>query len=154
LDGNHDVELWVAPTGKIMANPLPPHLATGTLGEILVQLRLLQFGVQAAQPIKDTGNDLIAFLGHTVRTIQVKTSTNRVSRDHRLPPHYDILAFVLLRSAHGVVALDSSRIFLVPHASVRGTRRSLASLAQYELLHDGVDHSMRLLEQLFSPDER
>lgn len=134
-----------------MANPLPPPLATGTLGEILVQLRLLQFGVQAAPPIKDTGNDLVAFYGRTVCTIQVKTSANLISKDRRLPQHYDILAFVLLRSVDGVVELDSSRIFLVPHAAVQGTRRSLASLAEYELIHDNVDRSMALLERLFPP---
>ena len=137
-----------------MANPLSPPLATGTLGEILVQLRLLQFGVQAAPPIKDTGNDLVAFRERTVRTLQVKTSANRVSQDRRLPQHYDILAFVLLRSSEGVVALDSSRIFLVPRISVQGTRRNLASLAQYELLHDNVDHSIRLLERLFAAGGR
>ena len=134
-----------------MANPLPPPLATGTLGEILVQLRLLQFGVQAAPPIKDTGNDLVAFLGRTVRTLQVKTSANRVSRDRRLPQHYDVLALVLLDSADGVVALDASRVFLIPRESVLGTLRNVTSLAQYELLHDNVDHSMALLARLFSP---
>lgn len=137
-----------------MANPLPPPLATGTLGEILVQLRLLQFGVQAAPPIKDTGNDLVAFRGRTVRTLQVKTSANRISQDRRLPEHYDILAFVFLRNADGMVALDSSHIFLVPRSSVQGTHRNLASLAQYELLHDNVDHSMCLLDRLFTPDGR
>jgi hypothetical protein len=137
-----------------MANLLPPPLVTGTLGETLVQLRLLQFGVQAAPPIKDSGNDLVAFRGRTVRTLQVKTSANRISTDRRLPKHYDILALVFLRSANGVVALDSSRIFLVPGASVQGTRRNLASLTQYELLHDNVDQSMRLLEQLFRPRGR
>ena len=132
-----------------MANPLPPPLATGTLGELLVQLRLLQFGVQAAPPIKDTGNDLVAFLERTVRTIQVKTSANRVSRDRRLPQHYDILAFVVLHSADGVISLDASRIFLLPRHAVQATRRSISSLLPYELLHNNVDHSMQLLGQLF-----
>ena len=137
-----------------MANPLPPPLAAGTLGEIFVQLRLLQFGVQAAPPIKDTGSDLVAFRGRTVRTLQVKTSANRISQDRRLPKHYDMLALVLLRSADGIVALDSSRIFLVPRNSVQGTRRNVASLAHNELLYDNVDHSMRLLDRLFTPGGR
>ena len=137
-----------------MANPLPPPLATGTLGEILVQLRLLQFGVQAAPPIKDTGNDLVAFYGRTVRTLQVKTSTNRISQDRRLPQHYDILAFVLLQNIGGVVELDSSRIFLVPHDAVLVTRRNLASLEPFELCHDNIDRSMTLLEDLFPPGGR
>lgn len=137
-----------------MANPLPPPLASGTLGEIFVQLRLLQFGVQAAPPIKDTGNDLVAFHGRTVRTIQVKTSTNRISKDRRLPRHYDILALVLLHSADGAIALDSSRIFLVPYADERNTSRSFDALSRYELLYKNVASSIELLDRLFDFDRR
>jgi hypothetical protein len=43
-----------------MANPISSEMRIGTLGELLVQLRLLQFDVQAAPPLKDSGNDLIA----------------------------------------------------------------------------------------------
>jgi len=136
-----------------MANPLPPPLATGTLGEILVQLRLLQFGVQAAPPIKDTGNDLVAFHGRRVRTLQVKTSANRISKDSRLPQHYDILALVLLRTAEGIVELDSSRVFLVPHGELHGLRRTVASLERYELPHDNVHQSTALLAHLFAQGE-
>ena len=132
-----------------MPNDLPPALATGTLGEILVQLRLLQFGVQAAPPMKDTGTDLVAFRGRTVRTIQVKTAINRVSRDRRVPPHYDVLALVLLRSDNGIVELDASRIFLISKNFAQETRRGLHSLATYELCHNNVDRSMSLLSSLF-----
>ena len=59
-----------------MANPISQNLVTGTVGELLVQLRLLQYGVQAAPPLKDSGNDLIALKGYEIRTIQVKTSAN------------------------------------------------------------------------------
>ncbi len=137
-----------------MANQLPLPLATGTIGELLVQLRLLQFGVQAAPPIKDTGNDLVAFHHQTVRTLQVKTSATRVPKDRRLPQHYDILALVVLRSHEGVVALDASRVFLVPRAAVPATQRSLLALAQYELRYNDLEHSMQLLENLFWPQYR
>lgn len=60
-----------------MANPLPMTTHIGTLGEPLVQLRLLEFGVQAASPIRDSGNDLIAIKGRIVKFIQVKTKINR-----------------------------------------------------------------------------
>jgi hypothetical protein len=136
-----------------MANPLPLPLATGTIGEVLVQLRLLQFGVQAAPPIKDTGNDLVAFHGRSIRTLQVKTSANRISKDSRLPQHYDILALVLLRIAEGIVELDTSRIFLVPHSELRGMRRTVASLERYELIHNKVHQSAALLEHLFALNE-
>lgn len=56
-----------------MGNPLHKNAHKGTLGELLVQLRLLEYGVQAAPPIKDTGDDLIAIKGETVKFIQVKT---------------------------------------------------------------------------------
>lgn len=131
-----------------MANPLPPLLATGTLGEILVQLRLLQFGIQAAPPIKDSGNDLVAFRERTVRTVQVKTSANRVPRSRNLPRNYDILALVALSYNSQILELDSSRIFLLPRNEI-GTRRNASLLARHELRHHDIDHSMHLLERLF-----
>jgi hypothetical protein len=59
-----------------MANPISNEIKTGTVGELLVQMRLLQHDVQAAPPLKDSGNDLIALRGFVVRTIQVKTTTD------------------------------------------------------------------------------
>lgn len=50
-----------------MANPLPKTTYIGTVGELLVQLRLLEFGVQSAPPIRDSGNDLIAIKGRVVK---------------------------------------------------------------------------------------
>jgi len=38
-------------------------------------LRLFQHGVQAAPPLKDSGNDLIAVRERVFRAIQVKTTT-------------------------------------------------------------------------------
>ena len=55
-------------------NPLFPQLVTGVTGELLVQLRLFQYGVQAAPPLTDSGNDLIAIKGHIFKAIQVKTT--------------------------------------------------------------------------------
>ncbi len=40
-------------------NPISEEIKIGTIGEILVQLRLLQYEVQAAPALKDSGNDLI-----------------------------------------------------------------------------------------------
>jgi len=36
-------------------NPLDPNLETGTIGELLVQIRLLQYDVQTVATHKDTG---------------------------------------------------------------------------------------------------
>ena len=63
-------------------------MAKGTIGELLVQTRLLQYGVQAAPPLKDSGNDLIALKGDAIKTIQVKTCTNRFDTPLDLPEKY------------------------------------------------------------------
>ena len=52
-----------------MANPISARIKIGTIGELLVQLRLLLYQVQAAHPIKDSGNDLIAVKGEVSRAI-------------------------------------------------------------------------------------
>ena len=74
-----------------MANPISYELKVGTIGELLVQLRLLQYGVQAAAPLKDSGNDLIALKGFAIRCIQVKTSTDSVPA---WPPNEKKIPFV------------------------------------------------------------
>lgn len=52
-----------------VANPISKRIAKGTIGELLVQTRLLQYGAQATAPIKDSGNDLIALKDYAVKTI-------------------------------------------------------------------------------------
>ncbi len=59
-------------------NPLSKTCITGTIGELLVQLRLFQYGVQAAPPLKDSGNDLIAVRRETFRAVQVKTTGTKM----------------------------------------------------------------------------
>ena len=79
-------------------NPITEKFEKGCFGELLVQLRLLQYGVQAAPPLKDTGNDLIAIKSDLFRAIQVKARTlknNRISID-RIDRKYHILAIVVL----------------------------------------------------------
>lgn len=56
-------------------NQITVQVKIGTIGELLVTLRLLQYGVQAAPPLKDSGNDLIAVRGMRFSAIQVKTIT-------------------------------------------------------------------------------
>jgi hypothetical protein len=51
----------------------------GTLGELITQTFLLAHGVQAAPPIKDSGNDLIAVRGGSFRAVQVRTSARGLS---------------------------------------------------------------------------
>ncbi len=79
-----------------MANPISKAIKTGTVGELLVQLRLLQYDIQAAPPLKDSGNDLVALRGFAVRTIQVKTTTEAVPAWPPNARRYHLLAVVRL----------------------------------------------------------
>ena len=89
-----------------MANPISAHITLGTVGELLVQLRLLQFGVQAAPPLKDSGNDLIAVRGSAIRTIQVKTTKAPRPRFPSKKRRYDLLALVQLHGYDQTLSLD------------------------------------------------
>jgi hypothetical protein len=115
-----------------MSNPISAALRIGTLGELLVQIRLLQFDVQAAAPLKDSGNDLIAVRGTRFHTIQVKTTGG-----YDVPPWpkpqriYSLLAVVRLAGEGTAVFLDSSDIFLVPQPNVAKLPRSWDALDQY-----------------------
>lgn len=94
-----------------MGNPLPKTVLIGTLGELLVQLRLLEFGVQAAAPIKDSGNDLIAIKREVVKFIQIKTKLNGRTFSSNLPEIYHLLFLVELElSKNNGISLDRSNI--------------------------------------------
>jgi hypothetical protein len=101
-------------------NPLPDDLAKGTLGEIFVQLRLLQFGVQASPPIKDSGNDLIAIKEDVFKAIQVKTTVReKFEFDiNDLPSRYHLLALVRLVGEDNEVDWTKSKIYLLPKDKV------------------------------------
>src|SRR5690348_6287411 len=106
-----------------MANPISPELKIGTVGELLVQIRLLQYGVQAAPPLRDSGNDLIAFKGDRVRTIQVKTSTGVIPPWPPARKIYELLAIVHLRGEGEELSLDTSDIFLISKPTLGGLAR-------------------------------
>jgi hypothetical protein len=104
-------------------NKITNRLKLGTLGELLVQLRLLEFDVQAAPPLKDSGNDLIAIRGTAMRAIQVK-ATKIEEEGYRfrvddLPPLYHVLAIVKFEGDETRLHLDRSRIFLLANEDVR-----------------------------------
>lgn len=124
-------------------NPISDQIKTGTIGELLVQLRLLQYGVQAAPPIKDSGNDLIAIRGEVFRAIQVKTTTTQTYSKANLPDHYHLLAVVHLVGEGEYIYLDGSRVFLIPASDVDGLSTSVDNI-------DGYQISPLLVEALFS----
>lgn len=87
---------------------------TGTVGELLVQLRLLQYGVQAAPPLKDSGNDLIAIRGDIFKAIQVKTTASSpklIKQD--INRQFHVLAIVALKGEGNDLNLNDSQIFLI-----------------------------------------
>ena len=84
----------------------------GTLGELITQTFLLAHGVQAAPPIKDSGNDLIAVRGGSFRAVQVRTSARGVI--YRPDPAclYHILAAVHLPYDGDFPLVSKARVFL------------------------------------------
>ena len=116
-----------------MANPLQRKLVTGTFGELLVQLRLLQYGVQAAPPLKDSGNDLVALKGLVVRTIQIKTTTKDLPKWPEDRTLYHLLAVVRLEGVGQEVFLDESKIFLIPRPELAGLKRHWDALGKFTL---------------------
>jgi hypothetical protein len=120
-------------------NPITDRIKTGTVGELLVQLRLLEHDVQAAPPIKDSGNDLIAIRGQVFRAIQVKTVTGGRYRKNNLPDFYHILAVVSLQGGEESLFLDESPIFLIPNYRVEDAPTAIEALGEFEISQDLVN---------------
>ena len=93
-------------------NPLFDTTLKGTLGELITQTFLLAHGVQAAPPIKDSGNDLIAVRKHAFRAVQVRTSGDGSIDKSRLDKLYHILAVVHLPFDGTIPLVDKARVFL------------------------------------------
>lgn len=122
-----------------MANPISQNVAIGTIGELLVQLRLLQYGVQAAPPLKDSGNDLVALKGYEVRTIQVKCSAVGFPQIRNLPERYHLLALVALEGHEETLLLDQTKVYLVPRENVAALASNTLALAPYILCREQVE---------------
>ena len=123
-----------------MANPITPNMKIGKLGELLVQLRLLQFGVQAAPPLIDSGNDLVALKGYVVRTIQVKTTRGEVRIPSALPSMYHLVALVGLEVRDSAILLDDSKVYLLErHQLANPTSGLRSSLPEFGLTERRVN---------------
>jgi len=117
-----------------MGNELHPNTLKGTIGELLVQMRLLEYGVQAAPPIKDSGNDLIAIRGEVVKFIQVKTE-KRLRK--KLPKIYHLIAQVDLRKdSDGKILYDKSKIWILCKGDPISSRRELTKSLVIEIWGD------------------
>ncbi len=122
-----------------MSNPLPENNLTGLFGELLVQIRLLQYGVQAAPPIEDSGNDLIAVNGKEFRTVSVRTTTSTTYTKPKNERIYDVLAVVCLDGEDNVVRLDNSQIFLIPQPVVADAPTNAKLLGKYAFSRGHVE---------------
>jgi hypothetical protein len=121
-------------------NDLPDRTITGTFGELLVQMRLLEYGVQACFPLKDSGNDLLAVRGPVVKSIQVRASADKTYRNRpEKTKKFDLLAAVHLVFSSGCLSADTSRIFLIPREESFRLSIRFSKLEQYELSGKLVD---------------
>ena len=120
-------------------NGLCPELITGTMGELLVQARLLQYDVQAAPPLKDSGNDLIAIRGPVFRAIQVKATEGDAYALPEEKKQYHILAAVRLVGEEREVFFDQCEVFLIPKGSLPGLPRRFSQIGQWKLSREVVD---------------
>jgi hypothetical protein len=125
-------------------NPITPQLTQGTVGELLVQLRLLQFDVQAAPPLKDSGNDLIAIRGQALRAIQVKSTAGNTYPVSDLPDFYHLLAVVHLVGENSNLMLDRSRVFLIPKDRIGEAPRQIEQLGEFIICES-------LIDEMFGP---
>lgn len=129
-------------------NKISKEINIGTVGELLVILRLLQYGVQAAPPLKDSGNDLIAVKGDEFRAIQIKTSTTGKFDLRNLPNLYHIVALVyLVVQEDDSFELEQSRIFLLEIGQICQTSYAMSRLKGYAI-------DQNLIDTLFNVEPR
>ena len=125
-------------------NPIDSKMRVGTIGELLVQLRLLQHDVQAAPALKDSGNDLIAVRGSSFRAIQVKTTTlDRFDCSDLTNKKYHIAALVRLAGEDEDLRLDSCTIYLLLKKQVKKSYYKPDELKKFTLRPEVIDRLFR-----------
>lgn len=104
-----------------MGNLSPLTKRIGTIGELLTQIRLLEYEIEPTIPLIDSGNDIIAIKGNIVKYVQVKTRTfdKKIWRFKNLRI-YHIL--VLIRLAENPAELDKADIYLLDRDEVAGRK--------------------------------
>ncbi|MEQ1656343.1 MAG: hypothetical protein ABL960_11640, partial [Nitrospira sp.] len=93
-----------------------------------------------------SGNDLVALKGEAIRTIQVKTTTDRIPAWPAEDKLYQLLAIVRLRGEGHNLFLDASDIYLIPKQSLDGLSRNWDSLSEFRITAAHV-------ETLFQPSK-
>ena len=120
-------------------NPLYATTQIGTLGELLVQTRLLEFDVQAAPPVKDSGNDLIAIRRTCFRALQVKTTTDGSIVRPNVDLLYHILAVVWLRTSNGRYSTCDSNVYLFDRDDLNHVGWHLEQTPEYILNQGAIE---------------
>jgi len=121
-----------------MGNPISKNVEFGTLGELLVQLRLLEYEVQAAPPIKDSGNDLIAIKEKIVKFVQVKTRKGNKFNLSNLPKIYDVVVLVQLSCLDHPICLDNAKMYIMKKNEITKLSYKISELEDYKMSSDSI----------------
>lgn len=124
-------------------NPLYATTKKGTIGELFVQLRLLEHDVQAAPPVKDSGNDLIAIRGNIFKAIQVRTTSGNTISKPRASIEYDILAVVRLSRVSRSYSTRDAVVYLFQRSEVSQLSRKLSDYSGHRLSQSLIDRLFR-----------
>lgn len=127
-----------------MGNPSNLTQRLGTIGELLTQIRLLEYQIEPSIPLIDSGNDIIAIKEDIVKYIQVKTrSYDKQKWRFRNLRKYDIL--VLIKLHENPEELDKAKIYFLSKNEVAG-RGSI----RFDRIEDRYLLSQDRINQLFS----
>lgn len=129
-------------------NPITKKVKKGTIGEVLVFLKLLMYDVQGSFVFKDTGNDFLAVKGRVIKAVQVKTDLGwrNLNREERI---YDIAALVKLKYESDKISLDKSEIYLLSKAEVDKNIQNIRTGTLREDLKEKFKLSPERIEELF-----
>lgn len=125
-------------------NPLSANLLTGTVGELIVQLRLLQFDVQSVSTHKDTGNDLLATKDEAFRAVQIKTTRSAegqiaFNRAEMMARKFHILALVFLAGEADRLDVDQCDVYVLARTEVEKGCYRRDELDRYRLTRDRIN---------------
>lgn len=118
-------------------NPLPATTNKGTLGELYVQIRLLEHGIQAAPPLKDSGNDLIAVYQDEFRAVQVRSTTSDTIDKPADEKLYHVLAVVKFQQADHI-SIDTAELYLFSKSEVATITSNLSNHKNKKLSSERV----------------
>jgi hypothetical protein len=131
-------------------NDLPPKMFNGVIGELVAQLSLIEHNVQAAPPLRDSGNDLIACKGDVILALQVKARLTYSFSRAGLPRKYDGLIFIHFEGYDGRIDLSRRRaVYLLTRQEFLNTPKlGKKGLKQFVLTPKRVEEVFRCQNML------